>query len=716
MGFNKIPDRHTPFRKALMDKKSRELHRREEQEFSNPAKSQFQGKTEFEGTILNAPIIVAVPGSPTHKYVICRGRTDDIHGFSLSEPCEFQSGDPQKDAKLYTFVEGCHSETISKITVDDINALNLTSGDKINQTYKEGPGFNGRMRQPSFQPQRSGRSEGFNIPGCSARNALVAAGGGALTLGAAGGTIDNTPTLEFEGQEYQANIAEKLYEPRTSGDLYAPKIFVFDSSQRGPDYNGPKSVASAAWQIGGASYPLHPNRCRVTSPFAKMRDTGPHRGLDLGGGMGVGEPMYAMLEGKVLDTDTPNKSGCGGLVIIGHEIPGKKQDGSSLFITAMYMHCEAIYVKKGEMVTNGQHIADQGTTGHSTGPHLHLQVAMDSKSRSGAFNENLSVNPIVIFNFKFPYSSGTKAYIEKNNGEQITWGDYQIEGLQPGVQKTGDYVVPAGQSVGTSIDAGPGATELGENQARYYTPRSMEQAKQEITGIMLHSTDGSNKDGAAAAGIKRLAGYPTQSYKVTANYKNAKSGTPDKSPVVTDGSPEGTTKTATDYAGRKITIVAKKVWTGSPEPKTELRWQKLTKISVHYFTDIGGNVVQGVLDKDKAWHGGSSWANKTCLSIEMCGQPNVGAAGGSKKEGDPIAPNPVYAPMYKEELLNATAKLCATLCARWNIPIKHVTKQEPGICGHDSFSNDRSDPGTKTGNFDWTDFMSRVSRYASGVI
>ncbi len=85
-----------------------------------------------------------------------------------------------------------------------------------------------------------------------------------------------------------------------------------------------------------------------------------HNGIDLGAP--IGTPIYAADGGDVIFAG--EFGGYGYMVQIDH--------GGN--IKTYYAHCSAIHVSEGDKVFQGQHIADVGNTGWSTGPHLHFEV------------------------------------------------------------------------------------------------------------------------------------------------------------------------------------------------------------------------------------------------------------------------------------------------------------------------------------------------------
>lgn len=124
------------------------------------------------------------------------------------------------------------------------------------------------------------------------------------------------------------------------------------------------------------SYPLR--RIRVTSPYGYRKDpfTGKrkfHGGLDL---HARGDEVMAMMSGRVIKVGQDNTSGK--YVTLQH---GR--------YTVSYCHLSKILVVRGTLVQPRDVVGITGSTGRSTGEHLHITCKMDGKS----------VNPSVMLDY-----------------------------------------------------------------------------------------------------------------------------------------------------------------------------------------------------------------------------------------------------------------------------------------------------------------------------
>lgn len=123
-----------------------------------------------------------------------------------------------------------------------------------------------------------------------------------------------------------------------------------------------------------------PSSSRITSGFGGRSSptegaSSNHKGIDIGAS--TGSDILAAAGGTV--TISTYSSSAGNYIMISH--------GGG--VSTVYMHCSQRLVEVGDTVSQGQVIAKVGSTGYSTGPHLHFEI----RSGGGNVDPSLYVSP-----------------------------------------------------------------------------------------------------------------------------------------------------------------------------------------------------------------------------------------------------------------------------------------------------------------------------------
>ena len=171
--------------------------------------------------------------------------------------------------------------------------------------------------------------------------------------------INDISIIEKYGTELQEltstdDAVAKLYEAKPVVVAAKPKVTKTSVSRNMSYQNTPISVAL-----------IRPVSGTITSRFGSISRvrTGAHTGLDIA--TKTGTPIVAAASGTV--TYSGYQGSLGYLIKISH--------GNG--IETYYGHCSKLYAKVGQQVNQGDTIAAVGSTGNSTGPHLHLEVRID---------------------------------------------------------------------------------------------------------------------------------------------------------------------------------------------------------------------------------------------------------------------------------------------------------------------------------------------------
>ena len=171
--------------------------------------------------------------------------------------------------------------------------------------------------------------------------------------------IQDIEQLEKQFQSNRAALTKQMQEVQAEVDAIYSKI-----NSEG-EYDG----GIMLWPVAGYK--------TVTSDYGwRFGGTDFHTGIDIArtnaAGQGIyGKPILAADDGKVVFTQTNYVPGRGyGIYCIVDHGGG---------VTTLYGHSSGLAVKVGQKVKRGQTLAYVGSTGWSTGPHLHFEVRVDGK-------------------------------------------------------------------------------------------------------------------------------------------------------------------------------------------------------------------------------------------------------------------------------------------------------------------------------------------------
>ena len=168
-------------------------------------------------------------------------------------------------------------------------------------------------------------------------------------------------------QIHSTELKEFAKTEKVIDELYEKPVVIASSGYS--TYNGAKIVNNSkpSAEVLGIGL-IKPVSGVITSRFGPRR-SGYHTGLDIAAP--IGTTIAAAAGGTVVFSGWDNY-GLGYAVKISH--------GNG--VETVYGHCSKLYVKKGQKVSAGEAIAAMGSTGNSTGSHLHLEIRVNGERQN----------------------------------------------------------------------------------------------------------------------------------------------------------------------------------------------------------------------------------------------------------------------------------------------------------------------------------------------
>lgn len=150
-----------------------------------------------------------------------------------------------------------------------------------------------------------------------------------------------------DNESFALDVGQDLIVPDGKKPNEAPWSPLQNVARRTPDAGAVSATGLFVWPMGGV----------ITQNFAWY-----HRGVDIATAHGT--PIVAADSGRVTVAGWPDNGGYGNRVMVDH---------GNGYVT-LYAHMFKVYVTAGQTVKRGDTLGLEGSTGRSTGPHLHFEI------------------------------------------------------------------------------------------------------------------------------------------------------------------------------------------------------------------------------------------------------------------------------------------------------------------------------------------------------
>lgn len=166
-------------------------------------------------------------------------------------------------------------------------------------------------------------------------------------------------------EKYEENMKDLVTLEEAVSKLYTAPVKKINVAKQGTTGSVNTSLTTSGGKADIGISLIRPISGVITSRFGVRSSirVSSHTGLDIAASTGT--PIAAAASGTV--TFSGRKGSFGNMIVITH--------GNG--VQTYYAHCSALYVTAGTQVSQGQTIAAVGSTGNSTGPHLHLEVRVN---------------------------------------------------------------------------------------------------------------------------------------------------------------------------------------------------------------------------------------------------------------------------------------------------------------------------------------------------